>query len=140
MALPAQPFLVDMGNGAFMAADTVSLHHLLTVAADLDPLRNPARIKGQGVLHAVDALPDIVHRHVMVGQMAGHAGLPAVRTGMGPGIILRLHHMAAGAELRAFRFRQQPGRPQREKKRDQNAAPEDGENDPPRPPPLHLPH
>jgi len=140
MALPAEAYLVDVGNGAFVAADAVALHHFLTVAADVDPLGHPAGVKGQGIFHAVDAFPDIVNRLVLVRQMAVNTHLAPMGAGMGPGIILRLHDMAARAEGWSFRFRQEPGRPQHHENRSNNAYPEDGQTERHDPLPLPVPH
>jgi hypothetical protein len=85
-----------------MAPDAICLQYLCSMRGERDVLRDHAGIEEQNVFHPVNRLPDIMHRCIVIRQMAVYALFSPVRTFMRPRFVLGLHHVALGTEIGGF--------------------------------------
>lgn len=104
MAFPTVAVQGDPSNGFFVATPAIGLGNLAPPPGNLDIFRDPAGIKSKGIPHARETFPGGMIGEVVIRQVAVDTFDPAVGPLMAPGFILGFHDMAAGAELRSFRF------------------------------------
>jgi hypothetical protein len=109
MATPAFLFRIDHGDQFFVASYAVCLEYFCAMFGQLDPFRCVTGIEEDRVLHAVYRLPDVMNSQVLVRQVAIHAAVSAVRSGMQKGGMLALHDMASRAKTGRVGFRQYLG-------------------------------
>jgi hypothetical protein len=114
MAIPTMTFLIDYRDPVFMTANTVVLQNSLTSIGNGYSFRDASRVEHHHILCTVNAFPQVMSGHVLVGKVAVDALDVAVSPFMKPGFELSLHHMARGAEFRRLGSGQQLRRPKHE--------------------------
>ena len=98
VAAPAVALLVNFFNTGLMAADAVGLYDPLLTFSNVNPFRHPAGIKHGNVPKTIKGFPEVIGAPVFVGQVTVDTLDGAMGADVKPGLEVRLHGVAGGAE------------------------------------------
>jgi len=119
---------VDFKNHLPVAADTIFLNRMLAVGGNRQFVGIQTAVEKYHILGAVVSFPHYMIHEIIIRQVTFHAVEMAMVGIFQPGVMLVLHDMAGGAELRRGSLMIEPRRPEKYKEKQEQGDSQSPQN------------